>query len=489
MKKMKLVALGLSIVMALTLCACTKNEKTSTAEGEVPEILWHDRGAYTQDHELVYEEVNKYLVEKIGAKVKNEPFVGSEFTEKMRLIMASREPFDIAFTSSGSNYDINAANGAYLELDELLDKYGKDVKATLPDYILDAARINGVLYALPSYKDYSQENVFYYRTDLAEKYNLDFSKVEKLEDWEPMLQTIKDNETDVYPMLFLASLSPWDMMEFEKVTGGVIGSIDMNGDPKKIINPFETEAAMEYFKTMHRWYQKGFMRPEIATLTSNDGAQGFMVIQQELPYLVDQRNATDKNGYKWAVTSISKPQMTTGAVRGAMVALGRNSKHPEKAMEFLNILNTDKYLRNLVAYGIEGKHWIAVGEDFYAIPEGFKTLQETGYSSYVYTQGNKYLTRMVEGTPDDIYDKYREFDENAWRSPALGFSFDPMPVKAEYTAVMNAYNEYMPALLTGTADPETTLPKALEKLEASGLSKLLAEMQKQYDEWMKVTGK
>ena len=246
---------------------------------------------------------------------------------------------------------------------------------------------------------------------------------------------------------------------------------------------------MEYFKTMHRWYQKGFMRPEIATLTSNDGAQGFMVIQQELPYLVDQRNATDKNGYKWAVTSISKPQMTTGAVRGAMVALGRNSKHPEKAMEFLNILNTDKYLRNLVAYGIEGKHWIAVGEDFYAIPEGFKTLQETGYSSYVYTQGNKYLTRMVEGTPDDIYDKYREFDENAWRSPALGFSFDPMPVKAEYTAVMNAYNEYMPALLTGTADPETTLPKALEKLEASGLSKLLAEMQKQYDEWMKVTGK
>ena len=238
MKKMKLVALGLSIVMALTLCACTKNEKTSTAEGEVPEILWHDRGAYTQDHELVYEEVNKYLVEKIGAKVKNEPFVGSEFTEKMRLIMASREPFDIAFTSSGSNYDINAANGAYLELDELLDKYGKDVKATLPDYILDAARINGVLYALPSYKDYSQENVFYYRTDLAEKYNLDFSKVEKLEDWEPMLQTIKDNETDVYPMLFLASLSPWDMMEFEKVTGGVIGSIDMNGDPKKIINPF-----------------------------------------------------------------------------------------------------------------------------------------------------------------------------------------------------------------------------------------------------------
>ena len=34
-----------------------------------------------------------------------------------------------------------------------------------------------------------------------------------------------------------------------------------------------------------------------------------------------------------------------------------------------------------------------------------KTIADIGYRSYVYTQGNKYLTRMIEGTPEDIYNE------------------------------------------------------------------------------------
>ena len=62
-------------------------------------------------------------------------------------------------------------------------------------------------------------------------------------------------------------------------------------------------------------------------------------------------------------------------------------------------------------------------------------------------------------------------------------------MKTEYSAVSNAYNEYMPALLTGTADPEEILPKAMEKLRSAGLDKLIAEAQRQYDEWRKLVGK
>lgn len=483
MKSKRLLAVMMALVIAVSFCACAKQEKETSDDADVPELLWHDRGSYTKEHELVYAEVNKYVKEKLGVTVKNQPFVGSEYKEKLRLALASGEAFDMAFTSNGTNYEVNAGNGAFLDIEELLNTYGKEVKALLPEYILNAARVKGILYAIPAYKDYAQHNVFYYRTDLAEKYNLDFSNVKTIEDWEPMLKTIKENEQGVYPWLFLPSQTPWVMLPYERISGGIIGSIAINGDTTKIINPFETEEAMEYFKTMHRFYKLGYTRPEVATLSNNDDANGFMVYQQELPYLVDQRNKTDKNGFTWAVTSIDEPRLTTSCVRGSMMSIGRNSKNPEKTMEFINLLNTDKYLRNLVAYGIEGRHWVAVGENHYAVPEGFKSLSETGFSSLVYPQGNKYLTRMVEGTPDDIYEKYQEFDENAWRSPALGFSFDPTPVKAEYTAISNAYNEYMPAILTGTAEPESTLPVALKKLEDAGLSKLLAEMQAQYDEW------
>lgn len=488
MKKKRILAGVLASVLALTLCACSggKEKDSEKTSGEMPEIFWHDRGALTQDHNLVYEEVNKYLAEKIGATVKNVPIVGSEYDEKMRLLLASGEPFDICYTSSGSSYEIHAANKGYLDIEPYLDEYGKDLKAIIPEYILDAARINGVLYAVPTYKDYASETVYYYRTDLAEKYNFDFSKVKNFWDLEPILKTIKEKEPGIYPLIFNNNDTPfYDITRFDPIPGGVVGCIDMDGDPTKIVNPFESDKAMEYYEKMHSFYEQGFMRPEIATLDSNsDINTEFMRQQDELPYLVDQRNVTAT--YKHTALHLWEARLGTANARGAMMAMGRNAQHPEKAMEFLNLLNTDKYLRNLIAYGIEGKHWVAAGENFYKLPEGFKKLSETGYNTYVYTQGNKYLTRMVEGTPEDIYEKYIEFDENAWKSPALGFAFDPTDVKSEYSAVSNAITEFMPSLLTGTADPAENLPKAMAKLKAAGLDKLLAEMQKQYDEWLKI---
>lgn len=492
MKKRVLILAMLVLATALGQTGCANDADKAAADdpNAVYEILWHDRGVLSRDHDLVYEQINAYIEPIIGARVKNIPFVGSEYTEKMRLVLASKENFDICFTSSGANYEMNASNGAYLDVEEILNTYGKETKEQLPAYALDAARVNGVLYALPFYKDYSTENVFYYRKDLAEKYNLPMDSVKKLDDLEPILKTIKENEPSVYTMLFIPSLSPYKMLPFEEVAGGIIGAFDLHGDPTKIINPFETDVVMEHLKTMHRFYQQGFFRPEIATLTTNSDVEGseFMNVQQELPYLVDQRNQTLT--YEMGVLHLQeKPLLTTGGVRGSMIAFSNLSKNPEKAMEFVNLLNTDKHLRNLVAYGIEGQHYIAVGEDQYRLPEGVKTKEDTGYSTYVFTNGNKYLTRMIEGTPADIYDKYIEFDETSEKSPALGFAFDPSKMKSEYTAVSNAYNEFMPALLTGTADPEEVLPKALAKLKDAGLDKLLAEMQKQYDEWRAVVGK
>ena len=48
--------------------------------------------------------------------------------------------------------------------------------------------------------------------------------------------------------------------------------------------------------------------------------------------------------------------MTNISARGALTAVNAQTKHPEKAVEFLNLVNTDEYLRNLLNYGIEGEH-------------------------------------------------------------------------------------------------------------------------------------
>ncbi len=480
----KILCLMLCVILTLSLVSCGKGGKGG--DDEVPTLIWYDRSATTPDHELVTEAINEYIEPLIGCRIKRISIVGAEFNEKMRLILAANEQADIVYTG-GSTYHTYVENGSFMDVTDLLDEYGKELKEITPDYALDAAKIDGRLYFVPIYKDYAVEHVVRYNKELADKHNLDMSNLKTLADFEPILETIKEKEPDIYPFKFLSNLSGFDLLPYSNIMGTKIGAIDLEGDPNKIINQYTTDEALEYYKLMHRWYQKGFMRKDIATVTSNADISGreFMSIEQELPYLVDQHNASNLMPYELAVSHLVQPKMGTSNVIGMGFAIGANCKYPEKAMAFINLLNTDPTLRNMASLGIEGKHWIAVGDDFYKLPEGCETKADTGFETYGSPQGNKYIFRMIEGTPSDIYEKYQEFDENAIKSPAMGFAFNPKDVQNEISALNNVYNEFFPALMTGAADPEVVFPKAVKKLKEAGEDKLIAEIQKQYDEWRK----
>ncbi len=483
MKKMKkLVCALLSVTILLSLAACGNTETGGKNSGEVPEIVWYDRSATTRDHQEVTDAINEYIEPIIGAKVRRISIVGSEFAEKLRLVLASNEPADVIY-NGGSTYSTYVKNGSFLELDELLESHGKELKEITPDYAIEAARIEGKLYGIPIYKDYAVEHVVRYNKELADKYNFDMDSLKTLADFEPILQTLKENEPNIYPFKFLHNLSGFALLYYDKIMGQTIGAVDLEGDPNTIVNQYTTPKALEYYKLMHKWYNMGFMRKDIATVNNNADIDGkeFMSIEQELPYLTEQMNRT--NPYEYGVAHLVKPQMGTSNVSGMLFSIAATSEHPEESMKFINLLNTDKTLRNMASLGIEGKHWVAVGEDFYKLPDGVATKADTGFETYGSPQGNKYLFRMIEGTPADIYDKYIEFDENAIKSPALGFTFDPENVQAEISALNNVYNEFMPSLLTGAADPDVIYPQAVKKFEEAGVNTLIAEIQRQYDEW------
>jgi putative aldouronate transport system substrate-binding protein len=45
-------------------------------------------------------------------------------------------------------------------------------------------------------------------------------------------------------------------------------------------------------------------------------------------------------------------------------------------------------------------------------------------------------------------------------------------------------NEYFPGLQTGSMDPETELPKFIQKLKAAGIDKIVAAEQEQLNAWL-----
>jgi putative aldouronate transport system substrate-binding protein len=99
--------------------------------------------------------------------------------------------------------------------------------------------------------------------------------------------------------------------------------------------------------------------------------------------------------------------------------------------------------------------------------------------------GNNFLTYPWEGNSPDYWDIMKEHNDSATLSPAFGFTFNPDTVKTEIAAATNVLNEFKRGIESGTLDPEKSLPTFNKKLKDAGLDKIIAEKQKQYDEWKK----
>ena len=101
-------------------------------------------------------------------------------------------------------------------------------------------------------------------------------------------------------------------------------------------------------------------------------------------------------GYEVVVSPIMETSITNASARGAITAVNANSAHPEKAVELLNLINTDEYLRNLLNYGIEGVHWERVEAD------SKETLAAQG-KPYIYDT----KVRLIDG-------KFRDYSVLYW---------------------------------------------------------------------------
>lgn len=472
-------ALALAAIMAVGVSGCQ-----SKNDSGIVELTYYADNPPQQDDAKVMEKVNEYLEEKIGVRLKWVNIPLGEYKKKTSMMFASGEQFDVCFTASYTDFYENVKNGVFMPLDDLLKKEGKEIYENTPEYFFDAATVDGEIYALPMNKDVAEEWIIACKTWLLEKYNLSVEGITSLEQLTPILQTIKDNEPTYTPILMRGNNSYFPFLPFEQITGCEVGAFKTDNFDK-VINQFDTDEAREFFKLMREWYQKGFIRSDAATATSDSDIRSantwFAGHGTYLPYGEIQTGAKDT--HQTFIHGLNKPHVRTGNVLGAAFAISANSKYPEKSMEFINLVNTDKYLRNLIGLGIEGEHWIAVGEDQYKLPEGVENKADTGYDATEYTLGNRFLMRVRDITPTDKWEKYQEFNESAEKYPTLGFVFDSSNVSAEVAAISDVYQKYAPSLLVGAVDPDEYLPKFLNELEIAGSEKVIAEMQRQYDEW------
>ncbi|WP_309121185.1 ABC transporter substrate-binding protein [Paenibacillus sp.] len=481
MKKKRLgTTVASLLVTALALTACGGGGSASQGTAEQPvELLWYTIGTPQKDTDRVMEEVSKYTKEKIGATVKMTQIDWGDYTQKLQVMAAAGEPMDIVFTSSWAfDYVQNARKGAFLPIDDLLKEHGQGIVETLDPAFLEGSKVDGKNYGIPANKELPAQEVWRFNKQYLDKYNLDYTNVYSLESLEPLLKTIKENEPSVTPLSLDKNHKPY--VPYDYVIEGLPMAVALDTTDYKIVNLLETPEMKQALETMHKYYKAGYIPAEAATMTSATDIQtaGTWLVDRATTQPFADNLWTESLGYPIVSTPASESIIYNWSVMGSMQAISANSEYPEKAMQFLNLLNTDSYLRNLVDSGIEGVHYEKVSDNVMNNLDASKN-----YDMPTFSLGNVMLTYLNPTDPENKWEEFQKFNDAGKPAPLLGFNFDTSNVSTEIATVQNVKEEFWSALMTGTVDPNEFTPKAIEKFKAAGLDKIIEEAQRQLDEW------
>jgi putative aldouronate transport system substrate-binding protein len=440
-------------------------------------------GEVPADIDAVEEEINKITLEKINAKVKLSRISIGQWFQQKNLILAGTEQMDL-FVTSFEEYAGFVAKNQFLELDELLEKHGQDIQSVLGDK-LEAARINGNVYALPVNSFTDTGTALLMRKDLLEKHGIDIASIKGTNDLDAVFQTMKEQE-NLYgvapPNGPMPMTSVIDWLNVDTLADS-LGVLPHDSADMKVVNLFEMPEYVEALKKMRSWYEAGYLPKDAANAKTAPqdllkSGEVLSIYEGNTVFLEDQISAT--SGRELVKVVMQRPVLTTQNVLGLIWAMPRNNvKNPEKAMELLNLMYTDKDIINLINYGIEGKHYTKQSDNVISL------LPDSGYrmnQSFMF--GNRLLTYVLEGEDPALRDADLEFGKNVERSRALGFLPTTDAVTNEIVAVKSVLDQYRKALETGSVDPVKVHPEFVAKLKAAGIDTIIAEKQKQLDAWL-----
>ncbi len=126
---------------------------------------------------------------------------------------------------------------------------------------MEGNKVDGKLYGIPCKQRGSQRDVYTFNKRLADEYKFDLSQVKTLQDLEPMLKTIKENETGITPMATFKAPLRYDYVFNNEMPF----AFPFEGETDKVINPFDTDDAMKQYKTMREYYKAGYLKEDAAT--------------------------------------------------------------------------------------------------------------------------------------------------------------------------------------------------------------------------------
>lgn len=499
MKKRILAAmLTLSMVVSMTACGNSeaggsKDSAKNNGNGDEPYTVTMVLNGSTQpDEERIEQKINEILEPELNANLDIVVLPWASASQQLQLMLSGDEKIDVFYTQATNAVQYMNA-GQIIDMSELIDKYGTNIKQIYGEDIAKINQIEGFVYGVPNQIERGSIPAVFMRKDLVEKYNIDTSQIKEPKDLESVFETVKAGEPD---MTMLYSINDGDTPVTRLFRGdnlsdnNYLGVLMDQTNSTKLENFFATDWFKDTTTMLYNWYQKGYISQDAGTNTENwrtvckagNLFSLFFAYHPGTP--VEFESST---GYDFEIVPFyNEPIINSSSYNGVTFSIAQNSENPEKTMEVLDYIYGSSEIMNLLNWGEQDKDYVIEDADNGIInfPEGI-TSDNAGYNLNLgWELPNQFIAYKWTGSDPQLWEKMEEFNSSAKSSKAVGFLFDSSNYSSEIAALSNIVKQYSGALYSGSGDPDELIPELLEALDDAGINEVIQAKQEQLDDFL-----
>lgn len=499
MKKRILAAmLTMSMVVSMTACGNSeaggsKDSAKNNGNGDEPYTVTMVLNGSTQpDEERIEQKINEILEPELNANLDIVVLPWASASQQLQLMLSGDEKIDVFYTQATNAVQYMNA-GQIIDMSELIDKYGTNIKQIYGEDIAKINQIDGFVYGVPNQIERGSIPAVFMRKDLVEKYNIDTAQIKEPKDLESVFETVKAGEPD---MTMLYSINDGDTPVTRLFRGdnlsdnNYLGVLMDQTNSTKLENFFATDWFKDTTTMLYNWYQKGYISQDAGTNTENwrtvckagNLFSLFFAYHPGTP--VEFESST---GYDFEIVPFyNEPIINSSSYNGVTFSIAQNSENPEKTMEVLDYIYGSSEIMNLLNWGEQDKDYVIEDADNGVInfPEGI-TSDNAGYNLNLgWELPNQFIAYKWTGSDPKLWEKMEEFNGSAKSSKAVGFLFDSSNYSSEIAALSNIVKQYSGALYSGSGDPDELIPELLEALDDAGINEVIQAKQEQLDAFL-----
>ena len=376
MKKRILAAmLTLSMVVSMTACGNSeaggsKDSAKNNGNGDEPYTVTMVLNGSTQpDEERIEQKINEILEPELNANLDIVVLPWASASQQLQLMLSGDEKIDVFYTQATNAVQYMNA-GQIIDMSELIDKYGTNIKQIYGEDIAKINQIEGFVYGVPNQIERGSIPAVFMRKDLVEKYNIDTSQIKEPKDLESVFETVKAGEPD---MTMLYSINDGDTPVTRLFRGdnlsdnNYLGVLMDQTNSTKLENFFATDWFKDTTTMLYNWYQKGYISQDAGTNTENwrtvckagNLFSLFFAYHPGTP--VEFESST---GYDFEIVPFyNEPIINSSSYNGVTFSIAQNSENPEKTMEVLDYIYGSSEIMNLLNWGEQDKDYVIEDAD------------------------------------------------------------------------------------------------------------------------------